>query len=226
MKNNDFGWVIVAIIGVILLIPAARFLYYSGSTSEPSYVTGPIRTNILTDSGNPRVPDSTEVSSDLEASVLADGVVTAEEYQEAVNAYLSCMIGAGYEIQTAPARFLPGLFQYEIRPGASFSTPVPDSVYAKLPGVVIDCAAGTTGTIELIYSSQISNPDSADVWDLTLACLIDNHVIADNESATIEHLRYALTAEDGELRLDLEDDQTMSCLENPAQNGINGNPLI
>lgn len=225
MKNNEYGWVIILIIGMILLIPAARFLYFSGSNSEPAYVTGPIRTNVLIDSGDPPISDPAEFSSDLEAHVLADGVVTEEEYQQAVDAYFSCVTMAGYAIETAPAPFLPGLFQYEIRPGPGFSTPVPDSVYMDLPGVISDCVTGTTAQIELLYSSQIANPDNADIWELTLTCLVSNHVITD-KSTTIEHLRYAITAEDGELQLDFEDERTMSCLENPAQNGINGNPLL
>lgn len=160
--------------------------------------------------------------SELEARVLSDGVVTAEEYEEAVDAYLACMADAGYTIQISPAQFVPGVYQYM---HDSSATPEAEFDFDHLIGVSDDCSIGTTMNIEAIYSDQIANPDDVDVMVLTVSCLEASGMIKEGE-LTPEQLKAQLSQQDPDLPFDLWDEQAMSCLVNPAQNGINGNPLI
>lgn len=160
--------------------------------------------------------------SELEARVLQDGVVSTDEYNEAVNAYLACMSDAGYEMLTSANQFVPGMYDYA---HDSSATPEAERDSDRLFTTSDDCSVGTTMNIEAIFGDQIVNPDDVDIMALTVSCLETTGVV-ESGVLTPEYLTSALSQETPDLPFDLWEDQAMSCLLNPAQNGINGNPLI
>ncbi|MCA9834109.1 MAG: hypothetical protein KC435_09195 [Thermomicrobiales bacterium] len=210
-------WLVIALLGISV--------FFAQSSS-----TGPV--DATPDANDSAIPSRREIvaeaqqnpESELEERVLADGVITHEEYQEAVNTYIGCMAEAGYEVTTTPAMFTPGMYQYEIVREDDPATPASDAYFEKLMAADMDCSIGTTYTIEAIYGNQIVNPDDLPLMELTLACL-ESKDLVEAGSLTSAELQAELAKENPDLPFDIWDIQASSCLVNPSQNGIQGNPL-
>lgn len=222
ISMNVFFWLL------IVVLSSGLFQVQSGPTASPEITAVESNTSVTNSdyTDAEAAPDQTGPSSELELRVLEDGFVTPEEYQEAVDAYLACMSASGYEMETTPAMYLPGMYQYQIKLRDNPSTPVPDGDIQNIRTVSDTCATGTTMIIEATYGSQISNPGNGDVLELMLQCLIDTDVISATVSYTVDDLERALRDEESDLELDFMNQQTISCMVNPSQNGLNGNDLI
>lgn len=98
-------------------------------------------------------------SSDFERAVLADGQITAEEWQEAQQKEVSCLTDHGITAW------------YDTDPlGDSLNFP---SIGGEAPdeSVLSDCARGTTRQIQSLYEAVRINPAHEDPDDLIAACL-------------------------------------------------------
>lgn len=100
-------------------------------------------------------------TSEFERRVLADDVITSDEYDEAVGLYVQCVREAGLTIRTRDAG--GGLRGYEI--GGSWDDELADRVAG-------DCSVGTIGVVEGLYGQIVQNPQKADWDDLVAACLV------------------------------------------------------
>jgi hypothetical protein len=116
------------------------------------------------DTGNPYAAEFTQAladaSSDFERGVLADGVITPEELQEAQRREVSCLTDHGI---TAHYRTdSNGSVVLDVQ---GYSGDEPDQ------GVMSECSRGTTGQILGLYDAIRVNPNHEDMNDLVAACL-------------------------------------------------------
>ena len=113
----------------------------------------------------------TKATSDFERAVLADGVITAAEYDEATQAYVTCVNGR------LPAKFVPGIVaiknefgQYGFQgPGLTEAALAEyDSIFQKIGN---ECEKGTSGIIAPLYNDMIANPNKTDRYTQAVICL-------------------------------------------------------
>lgn len=82
-------------------------------------------------------------TSGFERDVFADGAVTQDEYESAMDRFFGCLGARGLEVM--PDRLGNGLITFSI-------------TGAGVDAAVADCAAGTTELIEPLYSEMVQNP--------------------------------------------------------------------
>lgn len=111
-------------------------------------------------------------TSPFESGVLADGIITADEYGQAVARYLECVREAGYPMTTRPDPLMPFKFTYEVDS--------PDIDFGALIDDTEACAEGTTRRIEALYGAIIMNPDNLDWDEVTVECLRDEELVDDD----------------------------------------------
>lgn len=83
------------------------------------------------------------VTSEFQKEVFSDGVITREEYTEALDRYLSCMDDAGYTVA--------------LKPQGEYFTYVMNAALGIDAGDTL-CRTGTVDEIELIYVDMLRDP--------------------------------------------------------------------
>lgn len=94
-------------------------------------------------------------TNDFERDVLADGVVSRLEYDEAASRLLDCLNAAAATAATIPTPY--GGYNYEVRGGST--------------SAMAECTPGTTQLIEPLYVDVLRNPDNIDLAGALVACL-------------------------------------------------------
>lgn len=182
-------------------------------------------------------------ASGMEAEILEDGLVTAEEYELAVEAFRGCMQSHGFNVALESDPHIPGLYIYMSElptevdgPVSPTGTPSWGSVSSEssagMPAeddrfleAFDDCSEGTIRVIEAVYLLQIINPNDDNIFDLTVACLEENEMIV-RGVLTGDLLERELQSESPQLPFDLWDETVISCFANPAQTGITDDPGV
>ncbi len=98
------------------------------------------------------------VASDFQRQVLKDGLITRQEYEEAVNRFLDCMKKSGYPMGKVD-NF--GIYNYQIEGNSGAEEPF-----------MIQCRKTTIDEIETIFVDKYSNPNKGDIYELIAACFV------------------------------------------------------
>jgi hypothetical protein len=140
-----------------------------------------------------------QATSDLERDVLDDLEIERHEYEEAVDAYVSCMRGRGVTIETHDQS---GYYIYE-------------TVGIVEESVKAQCRVGTIDLIEGLYVDQLMNPDRLDINVVIRTCLVRHDVVDDSYS--VDDLSRDL--EDGFTAAPFaaDDERLDGCLANPSR---------
>lgn len=160
-----------------------------------------------------------ETSSPLQLEILADDVITAQEYDTATHAFLGCMQDAGYEVTTERDPLMPALYQFIWNyPDATPGVEVPQSAWAAYDEQFNSCYVEWALQVHMLYSSVTYFPNNEDVYDANLSCLLaDKLVPEDFDHEALE--RAAMTGDWG----DNVNPGTMEfslCLVNPFKIGL------
>ncbi len=97
-------------------------------------------------------------TSDFERQVLKDGLITRQEYEEAVNRFLDCMKKSGYPMGKVDNY---GIYNYQISGNSGAEGPSMDK-----------CHQDTIIKIEPLYVDKHMNPLKQDLHELIAKCLI------------------------------------------------------
>ncbi len=143
----------VATIVIATLIVATAC---SGAATDAAAPSGPW-------SGEYRHATS-ELSSDFERAVFSDGTISASEYRESLDRYITCMVDRGYAIELDEDS---GIFGYLLEGGA-------DSAFDDASG---SCRVGNNLLIEPLYVDSYINPTHDDFSKLIAECLVDQGIV-------------------------------------------------
>lgn len=97
-------------------------------------------------------------TTDFQWEVLADGVVSRAEYEEAFSLFVSCMEEAGFPLSLTESGGYYASTEYVRGPGAD--------------GAFDRCQAGTVMGISGLYETRLINPEGRDVHELVVECLV------------------------------------------------------
>ncbi|MCA9833845.1 MAG: hypothetical protein KC435_07875 [Thermomicrobiales bacterium] len=160
-----------------------------------------------------------ETTNPLQLEILADDVITADEYEASIQAFVSCMNEAGYDVHPEQDMLMPALYQMvwtypETTPGVE----VPQSVWTAYDTQFDDCYMEWSMQVAALYSATTYFPNDEDVFDANLACLHADKLVPESfDRAALEHA--AMTGDwgpgvnPGTMELSL-------CLVNPFKIGI------
>jgi hypothetical protein len=164
-------------------------------------------------------------TSDFEREVLADDKITAAEYEEAVQRFVSCMK------ETLPPEFADGyqavrneygVYQYN---GPRIHESQSAAWEAAHTAAFDACRLGTTAQIEQLYTGMILNPKRMTPDEQILDCLKRHGVV--EESYTMDNYRADQVANFGEdavfgdydpnqaTGLDLDTEEATNCMVRP-----------
>lgn len=160
-----------------------------------------------------------ETDNPLQLEILADDVVTAEEYEATTSAFLNCMHEAGYEVVPESDLLMPALYQFSWQfPDATPGSEIPQSTFHAYDQQFDDCYFEWAIQVHMMYSSVIYFPGNEDVFDANLACLLaDGHVPDDFDLADLEHA--AMTGDWG-IGVNPGTMEFTLCLVNPFKIGM------
>lgn len=135
------------------------------------------------------------VTTEFETDVLADGVITDDEYAQAQELLLACVAEQGYTATHA------GMGAYDVDG--------PDAAEGQT--VLAGCAEGTTAALDPIYWGMKLNPERRNSADLIVECLAAAGLVEDHFTGE----DFARTFEDPPF--DAEDPAAVECMSAPAQ---------
>jgi hypothetical protein len=118
-----------------------------------------------------------EIVSDFERQVLADGLVTRDEYEEAHALLRRCVEDGGGSLQLHPDEH--GFHTYEVD--------------ARSEQLFLSCEPGTTGVVAGLYRDMTVNPEDADFLDLVRDCMAAAGTV--DRATTVEEFRSAFFGE-------------------------------
>lgn len=152
--------------GVIIATSACLAGCSGASEPQPSSsllaVTGPWASEFQTAYANSK--------SDYERSVLADGEITATEYEQSRNHVRSCLADSGLTITwNARGGFALG----------SKSGEYPDDFFERNDPILQQCESKWAGWIPFLYEQVRRNPQKQDEAALQIACLKNAGLIDD-----------------------------------------------
>lgn len=138
-------------------------------------------------------------TTDFQRDVLADGVVTRAEYEEAVQRVVSCMADAGNQLDLHEQG---GYYTFGVLAG---------------PGVdeQFDRCMGETGGLVGLYVDMFTNPDNLEFQDILTQCLKREGLLPDSVTAD-EFWDTFLGDGPGDLPFDRENSAFTACMANPA----------
>ncbi len=136
-------------------------------------------------------------TSKFERTVLGDGEISREEYEEAVQRYVDCMGDNGVKLNTIEQT---GYLVYE--------TTASNEEYEKADPI---CMKGTKALIEPLYVEMVMNPNKEDFSKLVFDCLTRKKLVL--SGATVDDVRAYL--EDGAKAPFQDDIEASNCIANP-----------
>lgn len=160
-------------------------------------------------------------TSQFEKDVLADGVVTRQEYEEAMQRYVSCVQERGVGIS---------LFEQFGFYGTQGS--YEDEMDAERANLIMaECEEGTNLLIEPLFIEMTVNPDKEDYAVVTARCYVSQGLVAAPFGAhDFDELQseWSEQSESGEVDPQLEElmvgETALLCQQNPTllEDGANG----
>ncbi len=186
-----------ALLGVLLL---------AGCSGGPEAVTGPYAERIEA--------ARAQATSAFEREALADGEVSREEYEEAVQRFLACAAEQDILVEVEDQA---GYYIYS-------SKAEPDD-FDRVYGV---CAPGTVGILAGLYTDMLVNPTNGDPDTVTASCFVRAGLVTEPFTAVdFRDLLIRSGASDGsggtgQVRIDPEaqrvmgTDEAHTCMANPA----------
>lgn len=108
-------------------------------------------------------------TSQFERDVLADDVITREEYEEAMQRYVRCMADSGLTVGLIDQQ---GYYGYEV-PGNG-------EAYDRTTD---QCSQGTNALIEGLYVEVLTNPDKLDYDEMIARCFVKAGLVDEPFSA-------------------------------------------
>ncbi len=111
-----------------------------------------------------------DISSDFERQILADGVVSRAEYEEMFSRFSACMSAAGYTVNLTADTYGRYTYSTEGKSGVSEAD--------------ARCAKGTINPLAALYNDFAANPSGDDPSILRVACLKRHGIVPD--SYTVE----------------------------------------
>lgn len=156
-------------------------------------------------------------TSDFERAALEDGKVTREEYEEAMQRYVSCIRDSGGSVELTDQS---GYYVYEISGNIEH--------YDRVSG---ECSMGTTVLIEPLYVDILMNPEKLDPDEALARCYVEAGLMEAPFSA--QDLRDLMTAAgasgnssgtpiDPAAQELVNSEKSMKCMENPSSGGKDG----
>lgn len=105
-------------------------------------------------------------SSDFVRSVLEDNGITAAEFAESQERFVSCLTDAGFEPVQVDA--VAGFTSYT-------QVSLPSEQYES--EAAMDCETKWVGGIQGLYVAMLQNPENENFWDLIAECLADESLV-------------------------------------------------
>ena len=150
-----------------------------------------------------------DATSPFERGVLADGVITKQEYTKAYDAFLDCVTKAGYDVHS---EWQGALLTYTLSLPAN-SPEVKDT--SKFDAVTEKCSRGTTDIIEPLYGSMVTDPDGIGYASTMAKCLARVGLVPATYSA--DDVTRELFGPPGSVKsFDESDPRFLACLQDPA----------
>jgi hypothetical protein len=119
--------------------------------------------------------------NDFVRSVLADGVITLAELQEAQSRTLACIAGSGLGIEAA---YVPNAYGGSNLAFDVFVEDVRNGPSEEQKQAVSDCEQQWIMYIDALYSMVVANPNNEDGNDLIAACLVRHNLVAPGFTGT------------------------------------------
>lgn len=172
------------------------------------------------DSIDPSQPYAEEVrysqehaTSEFEKSALEDGVVSRDEYLEALERYVSCIESKGSAVGLVEQG---GIFIYEISGDISFYDSIADG-----------CDVGTKGLLEPLYINMLADPEKKGYDFVTAQCMVDMGVVDKDFTSQDYAELYGRETEDKAndplSRAILDHPDTINCFQNPGYANMQNN---
>lgn len=169
MSSRAAGGVAALIVAAVCLVGCSASDSNESKASQLS-VTGPWASDFQVAHANAK--------SDYERSVLADGEISAAEYEQSKNHLRSCLGDAGLTI-TWDTR---GGFELGSQSGS-----YPDDFFERSDPVLQQCESQWAGSILYLYEQIRRNPEKRDEDAMQVACLRSSGLI--DETYTKEQWR-------------------------------------
>lgn len=157
------------------------------------------------------------MTSDFERAVLEDGKVTREEYEEAMQRYVSCISDRGGSVELTDQN---GYYVYEISGNVAH--------YDQISG---ECSMGTNNLIEPLYVDTLRNPEKLDPDEALARCYIAAGLVeapfnaqdlGDLMAAAGADPRSSGTPIDPVAQELVNSEKSIRCMENPSRGGKGG----
>ena len=176
----------------VALACAVATLVTSACSSEPSVPEGPWAESIRAAQGR--------LTSDFQKEAFADGVISREEYIEALDRWVSCMYDAGYTVALEPQ---DGYFIYSMNAAQG------------LDATDLACRVGTADEIEPIYVGMLQDPLNRTGPEATRDCLIAGGLL--DPSVTVAEVTdgFGPIVEGTSTLVDNNDPDVTGCVGNP-----------
>lgn len=160
-----------------------------------------------------------ETTNPLQLEILADDVITAEEYERSIQAFLGCMHDAGYEVITERDQLMPAIYQFVWNyPDATSGAEVPQSIWGEYDQQFDDCSFEWALPVQTLYASVVYFPNNEDVFDANLACLQADELVPDDFDR--DDIERAATTGDWGDDVDPFTPEFTLCLVNPFKIGF------
>lgn len=146
-----------------------------------------------------------QATSDFQREVLADGVITKAEFDEAVQRYVKCMADKG--VDATPYDMGGGYYGYAVSSDSN-------DQFQRFSDA---CHEGTTALIEDLYIQMLTNPSGGNIDDAIAACLIRKGLVdATFTGAELRRL-YSADPRGKNMPFDTNDPEARACTINPQQ---------
>jgi hypothetical protein len=152
---------------------AAVAIALSGCSSEPDF-DGPYAAEFAA--------AYERATTDFEREVLADGAITALQYEEAHQRWLACMrdlYPRSGDISPALERDEHGIYSYTV--GAAPGL-LDDELDADIDNAMVRCYEGTVDLIATLYNDVTRNPENKTPSEAALECLHGRSLVPDGYS--------------------------------------------
>lgn len=149
-------------------------------------------------------------ANELQLQILEDDVITAQEYEQVVTAFLACMNEQGYTVTLEPDPFNPAMPYFVWEPAVAFT----DEEMHAYDHTFDDCSREWKSEVEVLYGSIIANPENKPWDEVYYQCLMNRQILP--AGFTLADFQEADSTNTWPDRINIFSDEFMACIGNPT----------
>lgn len=192
-----YGWFPTATVLALCLIAMTLLGACASEENSGAVPDGPYKAQIF--------QARQQATSDFQREVLADGIITKAEFDEAVQRYVTCMADKGVEVK--PYDMGGGYYGYAVGSDSN-------DQFQRFSDA---CHEGATALIEDLYIQMLTNPSGGNIEDAVAECLVRKGLV--DATFTGAELRRLSSADPRgkNMPFDTNDPEAVACRINPQQ---------